>query len=32
MILIWMAFYLSISLLISVLINYYNRRTQLVER
>ena len=31
-ILIWMAFYLSISLLISVLINYYNRRTQLVER
>ncbi|MXX01744.1 MAG: ABC transporter permease subunit [Acidimicrobiia bacterium] len=31
-ILIWMAFYLTISLLISVLINYYNRRTQLVER
>ncbi len=31
-ILIWMAFYLSISLSISVMINYYNRRTQLVER
>jgi general L-amino acid transport system permease protein len=31
-ILMWMAFYLTISLLISILINYYNRRTQLVER
>ena len=31
-ILIWMAFYLSISLLLSVLVNYYNRRAQLVER
>ena len=31
-ILIWMAFYLSISLLLSVLVNYYNRRSQLVER
>lgn len=31
-IMIWMAFYLSISLMISVFINYYNRRTQLVER
>lgn len=31
-ILIWMGFYLSISLFLSVLVNYYNRRTQLVER
>ncbi len=31
-ILLWMGFYLSISLLLSMLVNYYNRRTQLVER
>ena len=31
-ILLWMAFYLSISLLLSMLVNYYNRRTRLVER
>ncbi len=31
-ILLWMGFYLTISLLISLLINYYNRRAQLVER
>ena len=31
-ILMWMGFYLSISLLLSVLVNYYNRRTRLVER
>ena len=31
-ILMWMGFYLTISLLISLLINYYNRRAQLVER
>ncbi len=31
-ILLWMGFYLSISLLLSALVNYYNRRTRLVER
>ncbi len=31
-ILLWMGFYLSISLFLSVLVNYYNRRTKLVER
>ncbi|MCE2526191.1 MAG: ABC transporter permease subunit [Actinomycetia bacterium] len=31
-ILLWMGFYLTISLLISLLINFYNRRAQLVER
>ncbi len=31
-ILLWMGFYLSISLLVSLMVNYYNRRAQLVER
>ena len=31
-ILLWMGFYLSISLMLSMLVNYYNRRTKLVER
>ena len=31
-ILLWMAFYLSVSLTISAFINFYNRRLQLVER
>ena len=30
-ILLWMGFYLSISLMLSVLVNYYNRRTKLVS-
>ncbi|MDJ0952914.1 MAG: ABC transporter permease subunit [Acidimicrobiia bacterium] len=31
-ILFWMAFYLMVSLTISVIVNYFNRRLQLVER
>ena len=31
-VLLWMLFYLSVSLFISLIINYYNRKMQLVER
>jgi general L-amino acid transport system permease protein len=31
-VLLWMVFYLSVSLFISLIINYYNRKLQLVER
>jgi general L-amino acid transport system permease protein len=31
-ILFWMGFYLAVSLIISALVNWYNRRVQLVER
>ena len=31
-ILIWMGFYLTVSLTISAVVNFYNRRMQLVER
>ena len=31
-ILIWMGFYLMVSLTISAIVNYFNRRMQLVER
>lgn len=30
--LIWMGFYLSVSLVLSVIVNYYNRKLKLVER
>ncbi len=31
-VLLWMGFYLSVSLSISFVVNWYNRRVQLVER
>ncbi|HDK45246.1 MAG TPA: amino acid ABC transporter permease, partial [Actinobacteria bacterium] len=31
-ILLWMAFYLLVSLTLSAMVNWYNRRVQLVER